>query len=96
MDTVVRIGLVVIAVAAVILLLTPVLEQVGEGVIEVANALPSLISQLAPYFSTGRALLNALIGVPILVDICIWLAILAPLSVQAVKFGIYIYSKLVG
>ncbi len=96
MDTVIRIGLVVIAIAAVIILLTPILEQVGQGVLEVANALPGFISQLAPYFSMGRTLLNALIGVPVLVDICIWLAIIAPLSVQMVKFGIYIYSKLVG
>lgn len=96
MDTVIRIGLVVIAIIAVIALLMPVLEQVGDGVLEVADVLPELISQIAPYFLFGRTLLNALLGYPVLVDICLWLVILAPLSVHLVKFGIYIYSKLVG
>lgn len=96
MDTVIRIGLVVIAIIAVIALLMPVLEQVGDGVLEVADVLPELISQIAPYFLFGRTLLNALLGYPVLVDICLWLVILAPLSVHLVQFGIYIYSKLVG
>lgn len=96
MDTVIRIGLVVIAIIAVIALLTPVLTQLGEGVIDVANALPGLITQLAPYLVFGRTLINALIGYPVLVDVCLWLMILAPLSVALVEFGIYIYSQLVG
>lgn len=96
MDTVIRIGLVVIAIIAVIALLTPVLTQLGEGVTDVANALPGLITQLAPYLVFGRTLLNALIGYPVLVDVCLWLMLLAPLSVALVEFGIYIYSKLVG
>ena len=48
------------------------------------------------YLVFGRTLLNALLGYPVLVDVCLWLMILAPLSVALVEFGIYVYSKLVG
>lgn len=96
MSQVIRIGLVTAAIVAVIALLLPVLEQVGAGVISVADVLPSMISQIAPYLSFGRSLLNALLGYPVLVDICLWLALIAPLSVHLVKFGIYIYSKIIG
>lgn len=96
MGAVIRMGLVVAGIAVVLVLVMPVLTQVGSGVMSVAEALPALISQVTPFLSAGRSLLNAFIGYPILVDVLLWLNILAPLTLALCKLAIYIQSKLVG
>lgn len=96
MSTFIRIGLIVVAVVAVVALLSPIISELVDSMPELSAAVGPLISQLSSYFAFGRALLNALIGYPALVDVCLYLAIGAPFTLVLVKFGIMIYSKIVG
>lgn len=96
MSQVIRIALVTAAIIAVVALLMPVFEQIGAGVNDAASAMASMVNSLSQYLTAGRAALNLILGYPVLVDICLWLAICAPISVEVVKFGIYLYSKIIG
>lgn len=96
MDTVIRIGLIVVAVAAIIALLVPVVDKVVEALPMVGDLLVSAISQLAPYLKFGRQMLNALVGSAPLVDIMLWFVLLSEPTLHAAKFTIKIFRKLVG
>lgn len=96
MSVLIRIGLIVVAVVAVVLLLAPVIDQLVSAIPELSASIGPLITQLTSYLVFGRTLLNALIGNPALVDVCLYLAIGAPFTLALVKFGIMIYSKIVG
>ena len=96
MDSIIRIGLIVVAVAVIIALLVPVVDKVVEALPVVGNLLTDAISQLAPYLTFGRQMFNALVGSPVLVDIILWFVLLSEPTLHAAKFTIKIFRKLVG
>lgn len=96
MSQAIRIGLIVVAVAAILALLTPILDQVITGIGAVGESLPGLINTLSPYLNFGRQMLNALVGNAVLVDVMLWFTILAELALHTVGFVSKIFRKVVG
>ncbi len=96
MSQVIRVGLVVAAVAALIALLLPFTEQVTAGISAFASAFTPIISQMTGFLVFGRKMLNLLVGYPELVDIMLWFSLLAPLALHAVGFVMKITKKIIG
>lgn len=96
MGQAIRIALILVAVVAIIALLTPILDQLILGIGQVANVLPSLISSLSPYLVFGRKMLNALVGFPVIVDIMLWFALISEIALHTVGFVSKIFRKIVG
>lgn len=95
MGVVIRIALVLAAIAAIILMVSPFVDKIGEGFSAIASGLSSSISYLAPYFLFGRKLINLLTGAPTVVTIMLWFVLLAPFSLHIISFAIKIYKKIV-
>ena len=96
MGQVIRVGLIIVAVVAIIALLVPITEKVVEALPVLGQHLSSAINSLSPYLLWGRQLLNALVGVPILVDIMLWFVLLSPIALHAAAFTIKIFRKVIG
>lgn len=73
-----------------------VFDQVFGAMQDVLNYLPSLVQNIAPYISTGRALMNMVIGFPSLVDAMLWFTFMAPISLGALKITVFIFNQLLG
>lgn len=95
MDTVIRLGLLVIAIAAIIILVSPFIDKIAEGFSSISDGLSSTIAFLTPYFLFGRKLLNLLTGAPTVVTLMLWFVLLAPFSLHLISLGVKLYKKIV-
>lgn len=96
MSTAIRIGLIVIAVAAITALLAPFIGQISSAFSSVIPLLSNAIDTLTPYLRFGKTMLNCLLGSATVANVMLWFVLLAPLTLHAVEFGIKIYKKIVG
>lgn len=96
MSQVIRVGLVVAAVALLISLLIPFTDQVISGIGAFASAFAPIVSQMTGFLVFGRKMLNLLVGYPELVDIMLWFSILSPIALHAVGFVMKITKKIIG
>lgn len=96
MSNAIRIALILVAVAAIILMLSPIVTELSSTIDTIISHLSGFISQLSSYLSFGRRLLNLLIGVPVLVQICLYFTISLPITYYFVSIGAKVFKKVVG
>lgn len=96
MGQAIRVGLILVAVAAIFLVLSPFIDQFSSLLPAIGNGLSEIVSVMSPYLAFGRSLLNLLVGNAVIVDSMLWFIFIAPLSLHAATLIVKIYKKIVG
>lgn len=83
-----------VALLAVIALCVVYIGQipVSETVASFATSVTSVVSTCGTYFKSARGLLNALVGVPALVTMCLWFELLKPFAKIGIKLSVTVYK----
>ena len=96
MSQAIRIALIVVAVASILLLISPLVVSVTELLLQTFPLLNNTVAMLAPYMAWGRRLLNALIGNSAITSIIITFIIGMPITYYFTSIISRVYRLIVG
>lgn len=94
MDTLIKIGLVLLAVGMILALLSPLITQLVDGFSDFATNFTPILNTLVPYLEFGRALLNYLFGSSTAATIILWFVLLSPFFEHTALLLNRIYKRL--
>lgn len=96
MDYFIKIAIIILAIAALVALVSPLIDKVVEGMSIIAPQLYTATTAVAPYLLFARSLLNYLCGNATICGIILWFVFLAPFTEHIAILSNKIYKRITG
>lgn len=96
MDTIIRTALIVLAVASIVLAVATLVVSVVGGFVDGNAYLSGTLTQMLPYLSFGKSLLNNIVGSSAIATTALSFSILMPLTYFVASFVSRIYRLIIG
>ena len=96
MSQAIRIALIVVAVASILALITPLVVHITDGLLEAFPMLNQYLNPLVPYLGFGRRMFNAFVGNSTIAYIVIVFIIGMPITYFFTSIVSRIYRLIVG